>query len=58
MHDIHELFGEISDKALDVVRGFTGNDKLYAKECWGAVYEEGNGANLTYTAFYGVGHIM
>lgn len=44
MHDIHELFGEISDKALDVVRGFTGNDKLYAKECWGAVYEEGNGA--------------
>ena len=45
-------------KPLDVVRGFTGNDKLYAKECWGAVYEEGNGANPTYTTFYGVGHIM
>ena len=31
MHDIHELFGEISDKALDVVRGFIGNDKYMQK---------------------------
>ena len=44
MHDIHELFGEISDKTLDVVRGFTGNDKLCAGECWGAIYQKGDKA--------------
>ena len=58
MHDIHELFGEISDKALDVVRGLLVTINYMQKNVGVLYMKRVMVQNPTYTAFYGVGHIM